>query len=519
VDGRLIVILSKEQENAPRLQISYSSDARVILVPAPKTDAEPRFQIGYDISSQQLFGLDINNWKPAETIRLQDSVAGSPLRSISDIPAGSYTVQAVLNVYETFRRSDGHTLELHRDHGEGQQWNRSPGNLYSLPQRIDLRSDSVVTIDLTAVIPPILPAQDTKYIRHVTLESKLLSRFWDRPVQLGASVLVPEGFDDHPDQHYPVVFLQSHFDGFPFAFRETAAGKDDIGYRFYQDWTSGRLPRMLIVVTQHPTPYFDDSYGVNSANMGPYGDALTQELYPYLEQRFRAIARPWARVLIGPSTGGWMSLAQQIFYPNYFGGAWGLCPDPVDFHALQMEDLYADTNAYYDEGPFLRVPKLFGRLPNDHVLATVEQFKSQEFALGTHGRSARQFDAWQATFSPVGPDGYPAQLWDLQTGKIDPVVAKYWTEHYDLTAPSAARLGGYRAETSRQAARHDGNQRLLLPGCSRASDARFSGKHQTAGQRTLLRRQFRIWNRRAALLYGQNTGRNAALHLLFAHLC
>jgi hypothetical protein len=191
---------------------------------------------------------------------------------------------------------------------------------------------------------------------------------------------------------------------------------------------------MLLVMTSHATPYYDDSYGVNTANAGPYGDALTKELYPAVERQFRGIGESWARVVFGGSTGGWMTLAQQIFYPDYFGGAWGFCPDPVDFHAFQSIDVYTDKNAYYDEGPFGRLPKLVGRLPNDRVLATMESFSRQEAVLGTRGRSGGQMDAFHATFGPTDADGYPAKLWNAETGAIDPEVAQHWREHYDLTA-------------------------------------------------------------------------------------
>ena len=329
------------------------------------------------------------------------------------------------------------------DHGEGQQWNRSPGNLYSKPKRVDIAADTSVAIELTEVIPPIAPPKDTKYVRHVSIESQLLTKFWGRPMRIGAVVLVPDGFDDHPQQRYPVAYMQGHFPADFGRFNETpptAAMKGgerraaEAGYQLYQEWTSGRLPKMLVVLTQHPTPYYDDSYGVNTANAGPYGDALTQEVYPYVERQFRAIGEEWSRVVFGGSTGGWMTLAQQIFYPDYFGGAWGFCPDPVDFHAFQSINVYSDKNAYFDQGPFARLPKLLGRLPNDHILSTMEQFSQQEFVLGTQGRSGGQMDAFHATFGPVDAAGYPDKLWDAESGAIHPDVAKYWEEHYDLTA-------------------------------------------------------------------------------------
>jgi hypothetical protein len=418
---------------------SIVRDGRLIVVVSKQMQGEPRFQVRWGLGTQQIFGKDVDAWKPGDSVEMGGETAGAPLHTLADLPPGTYNVQAVLNVYETFHRADGHILKLHPDHGEGQQWNRSPGNLYSKPQRVDVHESSTVQLDLTETVPPIDAPKDTRYVRHLQVQSKLLTGFWGRPIFLEATVLVPRDFDEGK-QHYPVAFLQGHFGGDFFGFRETPpaadAGRDRgaVAYQFYQDWTSGRLPRMLLVVTSHPSPYYDDSYGVNTANAGPYGDALTKELYPAVEKEFRGIGESWARVVFGGSTGGWMTLAQQIFYPEYFGGAWGFCPDPVDFHAFQSIDVYTDTNAYYDQGPFDRFPKLLGRLPDDHVLATMESFSRQEAVLGTRGRSGGQMDAFHATFGPAGADGYPARLWNAENGAIDPEVAKYWQAHYDLTA-------------------------------------------------------------------------------------
>jgi hypothetical protein len=419
VDGRLVVVVSRELEGEPRQQVDWGKD------------------------TQQVFAVDVEGLRPGQAVRVDASAAGHPLASLRDLPAGTYNVQAVLNVYETVHRADGQVLKVPWDDGEGQSWDSSPGNLMSKPRQVALDGRSAIALELTEAIPPIPLPADTKYVRSVTVESALLSRFWGRPVSLRAIVLVPEGFDEHPERRYPVAFEQGHFPKGFRLFRETppdpaaqgeARRRQDLGYRFFQDWTSGRLPRILVVLTQHPTPYYDDSYGVNTANMGPYGDALTRELYPEVERRFHAIGAPWARVLFGGSTGGWMSLAEQIFYPDYFGGTWSFCPDPVDFHAFGLVDLYGEKNAYFDVGPFDRVPKPLGRLRDGRTLATMEDFSRQEAVLGTRGRSGGQMDAFQAVFGPVGPDGYPARLWKTDTGEIDPEVARYWREHFDLTA-------------------------------------------------------------------------------------
>jgi len=416
---------------------------RLILIVSSKLEGEPRTQVGWGRDTQQVFAVDVEDLRPGVTARVDGSAEGYPLRRLSDLPAGTYAVQAVLNVYETVRRADGHVLQLPLDDGEGQAWNRSPGNLYSEPRQVEVDADSAVELELSEVVPEIPVPEDTKYVRRLSVASPRLSEFWGREVMLHAIVLVPEGFDEHPEQRYPVAFLQGHFPaGFRY-FRETppdpeamggARRQQDVGYRFFQEWSAGRLPKMLVVLTQHATPYYDDSYGVNSANTGPYGDALTQELYPEVERRFRAIGEPWARVLYGGSTGGWITLAEQIFYPDYFGGAWSFCPDPVDFHAFQLVNVYEEENAFFDLGPFARVPKPVGRQLDGHLIATMEAFTRQEHALGPRGRSGGQMDAFHATFGPVGPDGYPAPLWDPETGEIDPAVAAHWRDHYDLTA-------------------------------------------------------------------------------------
>jgi len=436
---------------APRFRVSYPMaaatgplDGRLIVVVATDGDKEPRFQVDWGVKTAQIFGVDVEGWRPGQPTTIDAKVQGHPLDSTAELESGSYYVQAVLNVYETFERADGHTVRLPADDGEGQQWNRSPGNLYSRPRQVEITPGASIEIELGEVIPPIEPTADTKYVRHFQMRSELLSRFWGRPVDVGAIVLVPEGFDDHAEARYPVHYLQGHFPSSEGLFRETPPDSEatknerqqqSSAYELYQDWVAGRVPRMLVVLTEHPTPYYDDSYGVDSANTGPYGRALTEEVYPALERQFRAIGEPWARVLAGGSTGGWIALAQQVFYPDFFGGSWAWCPDPVDFHAFQLLDVYDEkANAFYDAGPFKRIDLPVGRTPSGRVFATTRDFTLQESVLGSKGRSGGQLDAFHALFGPVGPDGYPARLWDPGTGEVNRAVAQYWTDHYDLTA-------------------------------------------------------------------------------------
>ena len=418
-------------------------DGHIMLGISTDKSSDPRFQLQEEeAQSAQFFGLDVENWKPGTPAVIDSTTLGYPIKNLEQLPAGDYYVQAVLNIYETYHRADGHTVKLPPDMGEGQQWFIKPGNLMSKPRLIHLdpRSTDPVRIALTEKLPPVAEPKDTKYIRHIRIESKLLSTFWGRPMYLGATVLLPEGFEQHPSAHYPLLVHQGHFEADWEFFAETipadAKGDDLERYkysnRFYQDWTSGRLPRMLLMSIQHANPYYDDSYAVNSANVGPYGDAITQELIPEVEKRFRGIGQPWARALEGGSTGGWEAAASQIFYPDFYNGAYCYCPDPIDFRAYQLVNVYEDKNAFYARGPFGTVPRGEMRTPTGQIVAVMEPTVRREEVMGTHGRSTEQFGIWQAVFSPVDADGYPKPIWNPATGAIDPDVAKYWQEHYDL---------------------------------------------------------------------------------------
>ena len=429
-------------------------DGRLLLVLSTSAGDEPRNQVDISPRTQIVFGITVDGWKPGEAAVVDAGASGYPIRSLKNVPAGDYFVQAVLNKYETFHRSDGKTVKMHMDQGEGQHWNISPGNLYSKPVKITVKPEGApIAISLTEVIPPIPAPADTKYIRHIQIQSAVLTRFWGRPMFLGAAILVPEGFDDHPNAHFPLIIFHDHFvhdfDGFrttppdpnlkpDYSERFHLAGynriQEEEAYKFYQQWISPKFPRVLIVKIQHANPFYDDSYAVNSANVGPYGDAIENELIPAIEKQFRGLGQGWARFVYGGSTGGWESLAVQVFYPDHYNGAFAACPDPVDFHQYMNIDLYNDKNAFFIEGAHKRVPQPAMRDYLGHTLITTEDNGAYELALGDHGRSGEQLDIWQAVYGPVGEDGYPKQIFDKKTGEIDHGVAAYWKQNYDLEA-------------------------------------------------------------------------------------
>ena len=414
-------------------------DGRILLLLSTRGDDEPRFHVVNRRTPQPFFGIDVEALAPGDKAVFDETVLGYPLESLRDVPADDYYVQAMLNRYTTFHRSDGHVVKLHMDQWEGQKWNRSPGNLYSRSEKIHLDPAKRTTfrIELTEKIPPIEPPEDTQWIKHVKIKSDLASAFWGTDMHLGAAVLLPPGFDAHPDARYPVAYLQGHFAPTFTRFRdqppESGGRGQQSAYDFYQEWSSGSLPNMLVVLLQDPNPFYDDAYAVNSANLGPYGDALIDELIPVVEEKFHAIGEPWSRTTFGGSTGGWRALAAQVFYPDFFNGAWVFCPDPVDFRYFQLVDIYDDENAYYSGSGFKKDPiRPWMRSVDDQVLMTERDASILELVLGTRGRSGDQMDVFQAVYGPVGDDGYPSLLYDKTTGVIDKEVAAYWKENYDL---------------------------------------------------------------------------------------
>ncbi len=420
---------------------------------APKD--EPRKLVSADepLKTPFVFGLTVDGMKPGTAVVVDDKAFGWPAARLSDLKPGDYTVQAVLNRYEIFHRAVGPAVKLPPDMGEGQHWAEKPGNLYSKSMKLHVAGgDQRVALTLDQKIAPIADKKDTLFIRHIRIKSALLSKWWGRPMYLGAHVLVPLDFDKHPGAHYPLMVFHGHFptdiSGFrteppdpklkpDYSERFHLAGYNRIqqqeAYAFYKKWVSPGFPRFLVVEIQHANPYYDDSYAVNSANLGPYGDAINKELIPAIEKKFRGIGAGWARFTYGGSTGGWEALATQVFYPDMYNGAFAACPDPIDFRAYTVINLYTDKNAYMLEGAAATVERPAIRNYLGEVFTTQRDTNHLELAQGDLSRSGGQYDIWQAVFSPMGADGYPKPIFDKVTGAIDPAVAKYWRDHYDLS--------------------------------------------------------------------------------------
>lgn len=461
----ILSIAQLSQKNADyRFEISFTKSAsqhpitgRVFLAISRDKSPEPRYEAGSYFKSVPFWGKDVDQLKAEKNIVIDTAVLGYPVANLRDLPEGDYYVQAVMNVYTQYHRADGHTIWAHQDQWEGQHFASSPGNLISSIQKIhyDPSKDQEFSLKLDSVLPAIKLPEDTKQVKRFKIKSKILSDFWGHDMYLGATILLPKDYDEHPNVKYPVLYEQGHFSlgppmGFSTVKREIPPAFKKImesynlegGYEFQENYNSDHFPRMIVVTFQHPTPYYDDSYAINSANNGPYGDAIMKELIPYIETHYRIIQKPYARLLTGGSTGGWESMSLQIHHPDFFGGTWSLYPDPLDFRHFQSWNLTKDTNAFYTnkfDMPFnansdwQQSPRYMMHDNEGQPVRTLKDANWLERVLGSHGRSGEQFGIFDAVFGPIGEDGYPVPLWDKLTGKIDSNAVHYAQEHgYDL---------------------------------------------------------------------------------------
>ena len=413
---------------------------RLVIVVARSATPEPRLTVAPE--GPAIFGIDVEQLAPGAAAVVTDTAAGYPM-PLSALPAGDYFVQAVIDVYERVKRSDGHTIWVRINDGRRETFQIAAGNLVSEVQPVRIGSGGSVRLTMSRRLSQSPRPPDTEWVKHVQIQSRKLTDFWGRPIFVNATLLLPKGYAEHPDARYPSVYTMVH--NVPFSFTTDSANVRghgvinattglENGFDFYKSWVSDGFPRFIAISFEQQTPYFPDSYSVNSANNGPYGDAIVEEIIPFLEERFRIIRAPYARLVEGASTGGWQALALQLQHPDFFGGAWVLQPDPIDFRRYLLTNIYEDTNAFViPAGRLITTERPFRRSLEGQTVYTVRQLSRFEDVLGSRGRSSYQLMGWDAVYGPVGTDGYPRPLWNKRTGTIDRDVANAMRERgFDL---------------------------------------------------------------------------------------
>ena len=357
-----------------------------------------------------VFACDVRDLGPGAVAVIDKTAESFPIRNLDSLPAGDYYVQALLHSNIDLKSLD------------------AAGNRYSDVQRVHLDpgNGTTVKLELTRIIPPEQLPPDDEYIKYIKIQSNLLTVFHRRPIYLRVAVILPKDHALDQNRRYP---LRIHTGGYGTRFtavqRLMAPGSE-----FRRTWMAADSPRMIFLQLDGDGP-FGDPYQVNSDNNGPYGDAITKELIPFVERRFRAIAEPYARMLDGQSTGGWVSLALKVFYPDFFNAVWSSCPDGVDLRGFQLINIYKDDNAYVDERGMDRPSK---RDLDGNVEFTIRRECQMENVMGLGNSwtmSGQQWGAWNAVYGPRGRDGRSVPLWDPKTGRIDKSVVPHWKK-YDL---------------------------------------------------------------------------------------
>ena len=386
-------------------------DGRLFVILGRQDHPEPRFAIG-EAGKDALPTLakDVNSLGAGTVAVLDASSALFPLASLEGLPPGDYVAQAAFHANPDINRPN------------------APGDLFGklVPVSLDPSRGGTVALELSEAIPEESAPVETDLVKFVKIESSRLSAFHKRPIFLRAGVILPRDFGREPDRRYP---LRVHIGGYGSRFTNVL-GMMRPGSSFRDAWMADDAPRMILLHLDGAGP-LGDPYQVNSANNGPFGDAITQELIPFIESKFRGKGDGRSRVLDGGSTGGWVSLALQVFYPEMFAGCWSSCPDGVDFRSFQLVNIYEDANAYVDAQGRERPA---AREPSGAVRYTMRHELQMENLLGRGDNwavSGGQWAAWNATYGPRGADGKPVPLWDPRTGTIDRSVVDHWIR-YDL---------------------------------------------------------------------------------------
>ena len=378
VGGRLLIFMTKSSEPMDMVQPSF-----------------------FDFDKVWVAAREVSNLSAGSSIDLNPDLLAYP-NVFSAAPGGDYQIMALLDVDHTFPYSV-----------------IGPGDLRSVVvgvRGLKPADTEPIKLSLTKKIEDEHPANDTDSIKLVTFDSPSLSAYWGRPIQMRAAILLPPSYATSAKARFPVVYKIHGFGG-----SHLRAWRD--GPALLKKMADGTTPEMIYVYLDGSCPMGHHEFA-DSANNGPWGQALTKEFTPYLESRFRMDGVSSGRFLTGHSSGGWSTVWLQVNYPDVFGGTWSTSPDPVDFRSFSGADLTTNSAGnFYDSvaGKPRNVMRYKGQ-----DLFSWKQYAQFERVTGEHGG---QLGSFEAVFSPRGIDGRPMQLFDRDTGAVNLFVQKAWSRY------------------------------------------------------------------------------------------
>jgi len=384
---------------------SFKEEGRLFVFLSLDSIREPRTNIWPDPRTKTyIFAKNIKDFNKKKTLKLtgDNGWIGTPEWTLDKVPVGEYYVQILWD-------QDSEESRIN-----------APGNLYSEKQKITLKQSITMALTLNRTIEG-RKVQSHNLSRVVEIKSEVLSNWWNKPMNLMASILLPYGYDS--TKAYPIRYNVAGYGG-----RYTRINNLITNEGFMKWWDSDEAPQIISVFLDGEGP-FGDSYQMDSENSGPYGNALINELIPYIESKYRGTNSSTTRFVDGCSTGGWVSLGLQLYYPDFFNGVYSYSPDAIDFENYQLINIYKDKDAFVNEYGYAR-PVM--RDNYGEPMLSLKEFIQYENVLGTSNsylNSGGQFSAHTALYSPKGKNGLPKPLFDPKTGVIDSEVAANWKKY------------------------------------------------------------------------------------------
>jgi hypothetical protein len=387
------------------VKANMKSNGRLLLFITENPNVEPR-QMTWPSPGFQtyIFAQNIQEFNASKTIMIANGNqwTSNTTTTLNSLPAGEYAIQLLW---------DQDTEESRVN---------APNNLFSTKQVITLDKDANLDFELSEVIEPRL-VNEHPLVRYEELKSDLISKFWNKPMSLKATILLPKNYKK--GNSYAMRYNVSGFGG-----RYTRINRLTKDKEFMDWWESDLAPQIITVFLDSDGP-LGDHYQMDSENSGPYGEALTKEFIPYLENKYRGAADANMRFVDGCSTGGWVSLGLQLYYPDVFNGCFSYSPDAIEFERYQLLNIYKDKNAYVNEFGYER-PVMRSTLGEPMI--SFRDFVNHENALAasnTYINSGGQIGSHTALYSPKGDDGLPKPLFDAITGDMDVDVAEHWKKY------------------------------------------------------------------------------------------